>query len=121
VLRLVRGGGSVLALLLVGVAGGLATVLLHQRGWGLLLGLAAAAACTRALPRGWARVGFMLGWMGAVGWAMAPRPEGDYLVPGNLLGYAMLVGSFVLLLVALATSGPTRGSRDDPGDSPSPT
>jgi hypothetical protein len=121
VLRLVRGGALVLALLVVGVVGGLATVLLHQRGWGLLLGLATAVACTRALPRGWARVGFMLGWTAAVGWAMVPRPEGDYLVPGNLLGYALLAGSFVVLLVALATSGPTRGSRDDPGDSPTPT
>ena len=48
--------------------------LLHQRGWGLALGLAAAAATTLALPRGWwSRVAFMLGWMGAVVWAMVPH------------------------------------------------
>jgi hypothetical protein len=114
------------ALLVVGAAGGLAAVLLHQRGWGLALGLAACAASTLALPRGWwSRVAFGLGWMGSVVWAMVPRAEGDYLIPANLWGYALLVGSFVVLLVALATSGPGRGpgpgSRDDPGDSPVPT
>ncbi len=119
---LVPRGGCAVALLAVGAAAGLATVLLHQRGWGLALGLAAAAATTLALPRGWwSRVAFMLGWMGAVVWAMVPRSEGDYLIPANASGYAVLVGSFVVLLVALATSGPTRGSRDDPGDSPTPT
>ena len=119
---LVPRGGCAVALLAVGAAAGLATVLLHQRGWGLALGLAAAAATTLALPRGWwSRVAFMLGWMGAVVWAMMPRSEGDYLIPANASGYAVLVGSFVVLLVALATSGPTRGSRDDPGDSPTPT
>jgi len=122
VARLVLRGGCAVALLLVGAAGGVATVLLHQRGWGLALGLVAGAASTLALPRGWwSRVAFMLGWMGAVVWAMVPRAEGDYLIPGNASGYALLVGSFVVLLVALATSGPRGGSRDDPGDSPSPT
>ena len=120
--RLVLRGGCAVALLLVGAVGGLATVLLHQRGWGLALGLAAGAASTLALPRGWwSRVAFMLGWMGAVVWAMVPRAEGGYLIPGNTAGYALLVGSFVVLLVALSTSGPRGGSRDDPGDSRPPT
>lgn len=120
--RLALRGGCALALLVAGAAAGLATVLLHQQGWGLALGLAAAIAATLALPRGWwSRVAFMLGWMGAVVWAMVPRAEGDYLIPANLLGYVVLGGSFVVLLVALATSGPVRGGRDDPGESASPT
>lgn len=121
-MRLVRRGGCAVGLLVVGAAGGLAAVLLHQRGWGLALGLAAAVASALALPRGWwSRVAFMLGWMGAVAWAAVPRPEGDYLIPANASGYALLAGSFVVLLVALATSGPTRRSHDDPGESPTPT
>lgn len=120
--RLALRGGCALALLVAGAAAGLATVLLHQQGWGLALGLAAAISATLALPRGWwSRVAFMLGWMGAVVWAMVPRAEGDYLIPANLLGYVVLGGSFVVLLVALATSGPVRGGRDDPGESASPT
>jgi hypothetical protein len=120
--RLVLRGGGAVGLLVLGAAGGLAAVLLHQRGWGLVLGLAAATATTLALPRGWwSRVAFMIGWMGAVVWAMLPRAEGDYLIPANPSGYALLVGAFAVLLLALATSGPAHGSRDDLGDRPSPT
>ncbi len=111
-----------MVLVVLGAAGGLAAVLLHQRGWGLALGLAAAAVAALALPRGWwSRLAFMLGWVGAVAYATPPRPEGDYLIPANASGYTLLGGSFVLLLVALATSGPARRSREDPGESPRPT
>jgi hypothetical protein len=105
-----------LVLLVVGAAGGLATVLLHQERWFLVLGLAAALASTLALPRGWRRTAFMLGWAGAVAWATVPRAEGDYLIPGNGSGYLLLGGSLVVLLLALATSGPGRRAREDPGD-----
>lgn len=119
---LVLRGGGALALLVVGVAGGLAAVLLHQGGWGLALGLAAATATTLALPRGWwTRVAFMLGWTGAVVRSMLPRVEGDYLIPANTAGYTLVVGSLLVLLLALGTSGPARGSRDDLGDPTFPT
>jgi hypothetical protein len=118
---LVGRAGCALLLLLTGAAGGLATVLLHQLGWGLALGLAAALATTLALPRGWARVAFVLGWAATVGRATVPRAEGDYLVPGNSSGYLLLAGSFVVLLIALATSAPARAPHDDPGDRPSAT
>ena len=120
-MRLVLGGGCAVALLVVGAAGGLAAVLLHQLGWGLLLGLAAALACTLALPRGWWRTAFTLGWAGAVAWAVVPRAEGDYLIPGNASGYLLMGGSFLVLLVALATSAPGRRPREDPEDREPPT
>ncbi|KRF36725.1 hypothetical protein [Nocardioides sp. Soil805] len=121
-MSLVLRGGCAAGLLVVGAASGLAAVLLHQHGWGLALGLAAAVAVAAVLPRGWwSRLAFMLGWMGAVAYATVPRPEGDYLIAANASGYALLGGSFLVLLVALATSGPARGAREDPGESPHPT
>lgn len=121
-MSLVLRGGCALVLVLVGAVAGLAAVLLHQHAWGLVLGLAAAAVAALALPRGWwSRLAFMLGWTGAVGYATVPRPEGDYLIPANASGYALLGGSFLLLLVALATSGPARRPGEDPGESPHPT
>ena len=94
---------TALALLVVGAGGGLAAALVHQWWWGLALGLAAATLVTIALPAGGLRFAFMLGWFGAIGYAVLPRPEGDYLIPATASGYAMLGGSFLLFLVALAT------------------
>ena len=120
-MALVGRAGCALLLLLTGAAAGLATVLLHQLGWGLALGLAAALTTTLALPRGWTRAAFMVGWAATVAWATVPRAEGDYLVPANASGVLLLGGSFVVLLAALATSAPARAPREDPGDPPSAT
>ncbi|EON25058.1 hypothetical protein CF8_0845 [Nocardioides sp. CF8] len=117
---------AALALLGVGLAGGLAAVLVHAWWWGLVLGLAAGALTTLALPAGGWRLAFVVGWFGAIVYAVLPRAEGDYLLPGSTAGYTVLGGSFLLLLVALATSPrpgtaargrQCRGS-DDPGVSP---
>ena len=81
-----------MALLVVGAAGGLAAVLLHQRGWGLAARAGGGAACdARAAARLVVAVAFMLGWIGAVAWAVVPRAEGDYLIPANASGYGLLV------------------------------
>ena len=108
---------GVLALLAVGAGGGLAAALVHESWWGLLLGIAAAALTTLALPPGW-RFAFMLGWFGAIGRAALPRVEGDYLVPATTAGYVLLGGSFVLFLTSLATVprpvSRRRGDGDDP-------
>ncbi len=92
-----------LALLVLGGSASLSAALVHQRWWGLMLGLGAAALTTRALPAGGWRLAFVLGWLGTIGYLVLPRSEGDYLVPGNPAGWALLGGSFVLFLVALAT------------------
>jgi hypothetical protein len=65
----------------------------------------------------------VLGWVLVVGLAVSPRAEGDYLVPGNLRGYGLLVGTLVLVVGALATlpaprrgGDPVHAGADDPGD-----
>lgn len=110
-----------LGLLLLGLLGGAAATLLHQRGWGLALGLAAGLATTLALPGGRWRLAFATGWTLAVAALMLPRAEGDYLIPGNLAGYALLGGSFTLFLLALATARPTGARPVDPGNRPPAT
>ena len=102
------------ALLALGLVAGLAAVLVHGRTWGLVLGLAAPATTLWALPRGWwSRGAFALGWAGIVTAATGTRPEGDYLIAAAPRGYALLAGVPVLLIAALATLAPERGSRDE--------
>lgn len=107
---------AALALLAVGASAALAATLVHQRWWGLVLGLAAAAFVTLALPAGSRRFAFMLGWFGAIAYALVPRTEGDYLIAASGSGYALIGGSFVLFLTALTTlprPGSSRRSRGD--------
>ncbi|MFT3874699.1 MAG: DUF6113 family protein [Nocardioides sp.] len=105
--RLVSWAG---ALLLGGVTG-VASVVVHQRWWGLVLAVLAVLAVTAALSRGGARLAFAGAWSAVVVRASVPRPEGDYLVPGNVQGYALLLVVPVVLLMAILTF---RASRPTP-------
>ncbi|WP_166133371.1 DUF6113 family protein [Nocardioides ochotonae] len=90
--------------LLLGAATAVATVAVHGRWWGLLLGLAATLATEAALPSGWTRrVAWATGWVVMVGYLAVPRSEGDYVIAGDLPGYAVLITAAVVALVALAT------------------
>jgi hypothetical protein len=106
--RAARTAVLVVALVVVMVVAGavtsVAAVAVHQRWWGLALAGGAVLATVLALPRGWwARPPFALGFVGVLGVAMSPRDEGDYLVPGNASGYALLGLGLAVLLVAVAT------------------
>jgi len=91
-------------LLLSGAATGVATVALHDLGWGLALALAATAAAVVALPAGWwARLAFVVGWDLMVAWLTFPRPEGDYVISQDAQGYTVLGAGLVLIVVGIAT------------------
>lgn len=100
-MRLARAGAAPL-LLVLGAGSGVAAVLLHARWWGLPLAVAAVATTLVALPPGWwSRVPFALGWVAALGWAVVPRPEGDFLLATTvraylLLGTGVLVGAWAI-------------------------
>ncbi|WP_182524123.1 hypothetical protein [Nocardioides dongkuii] len=99
-----------LAALAVGALTSLSAVALHQRWWGLLLGLVATVATTVALPPGWTtRVAFVLGWVAALALLASRRPEGDYLVTAGPAGYALVAAGLALLVAAVLTL-PRRGT-----------
>ena len=101
--------------LMAGAATGIGTVAVHQTWWWLALAVAATLAVLLASPPGlWTRVPFAVGYAGMVGLASVPRPEGDYLLGGNLEGYAVLGTAVGVLLVSLATlRGPVRSPAEE--------
>ncbi len=109
------------AALALGATAGVAATLVHQRWWGLVLGLAAGAMTTLALPPSWGRLAFAVGWLAMVVRLAWPRVEGDYLVAANGVGYALLAGSFGLVLVALASLPRRQRLREDRAVSPGAT
>jgi hypothetical protein len=95
---------AAVGLLLAGAATGVATVALHELGWGLALAVVATVVAVLALPPGWwSRLAFVLGWDAMVGWLSFTRPEGDYLISQDVAGYAVLGLGLVLLVVAIGT------------------
>jgi hypothetical protein len=86
------------ATLVLGAAVALCCVALHGYAWGLALGLLTTAATLVALPGGWARLPFAVGWCALVIESSARRPEGDVLVASDWQG-RMLFWSFVVVLI----------------------
>lgn len=96
-----------LALLLVGGGAALCTVALHQRWWGLAIGLAAAAATLVALPAGWwGRFAFALGWAAGVAVLTPQRPEGDFLIASDASGYVVLATAVVVFFAGFLSRRP---------------
>jgi hypothetical protein len=96
----VRLGVPALALLL-GALTGAAVAVLHA-GWvWLVLGFVAAVLLIAWFRTRGSRTALALAWGVVVLRAAAPRPEGDFLIAANTQGWTLLLGSFVLLLVAL--------------------
>lgn len=88
-----------LTTLLLGGAVALCAVALHGYWWGLALGLVTTAAALVALPGGWARLPFALGWVALVLVASGRRPEGDVVLVEDAPGW-VLFGSIVVVMVA---------------------
>lgn len=100
-----------------GLVTGVAAVLLHQRGWWVVVGLLASLLVVWWLPSRTPRLGWSLAFAGAVLGGSVTRPEGDYLVPGDLAGWSLLVGALVCLMVSAALPD----APGDPGHVGSPT
>ena len=86
------------ASLVGGVVVGTFSVAVHGWTWGLVLALAATGATLVALPAGWARLPFALGWTVAVGLLSVGRPEGDYLVAQDTRGVLLVVSAPVVIV-----------------------
>lgn len=104
-----------LAALVAGGVTGAAAVLLHQRWWWLAIALLATSLAVWWLPDRLPRVAWALAWGGAVLRGALSRPEGDYLVSSNALGWTLLGGSVLALLAALVLPDHTPRPGDDRG------
>ena len=91
-------------LFLAGCAVGLASALVHTLWWGLPLAVSATGCSLAALPAGWwARLPFGVAFAAMVGYLATPRPEGDYVVAGNLRGYLLLGWALAVLVASIVT------------------
>ncbi|RYC13346.1 hypothetical protein [Nocardioides zhouii] len=87
----------------VGAVSAVAGTLLHQQWWGLALGLVAGLVTLAWLPPGVVRLAFAVGWCLTVLRGALERPAGGFLIGSDSAGWSFVVGSFVLLVAALAT------------------
>lgn len=89
------------ATLLLGGAVSLFTVALHGYPWGLVLGLVTTAVTLVALPGGWARMPFAVGWSALVVYASQVRPEGDFVLAQDFAGWTVLVAALVVVIAGM--------------------
>ena len=105
-MSVVRHAGCVLLGMLVA----LGAVAVHRSSFpsGLLLAL----ATTWAVPW-WLRLSrwpatvasYVVGWLALFALVVMGRPEGDYVLAGDLPGYALMAGGFVLIVVGVVSIG----------------
>jgi hypothetical protein len=100
-----------IALFVLGAVVGLAAVWTHARWWGLALGAAATLVTEVAVPRGLPRVAYAAGWVVSVAYFLLARPEGDFVVASDPLGYSFLGVGLAVLVVAVATIPPRARTR----------
>jgi hypothetical protein len=102
----VRHAGCVLLGMLVA----LGAVAVHRSAFPL--GLVLALTTTWAVPwrlllsRWPATVAsYVVGWLALFALVIVGRPEGDYVLVGDLPGYALMAGGFVLIVVGIVSIG----------------
>ncbi|QIX27695.1 hypothetical protein ncot_14645 [Nocardioides sp. JQ2195] len=104
---------STLLALVIGAGTGIASLAVHEKSWlWLALALAAPAATTVALPAGWLRSGFCLGWVSLVLVALQTRPEGDFVVMSSTRGYTVFGFGMALLIAMIVTIPARRRSKE---------
>lgn len=104
---------AVLAVLVIGAVTAIASVAVHDGNWAwFVLALAAPAAATVALPAGWLRFGFVIGWVVMVLVVVQGTAAGSWAISADLRGYLFLAGG-LLLMVAAIVSAPV-GARRPP-------
>jgi hypothetical protein len=107
---------SLLAAFLLGAVVALAATAVHRVDsrvggvvlpWGLALGLATsllAGLAARDLLGQAGGVCLAAGWLSLFGWLTLGRPEGDFVIASDALGWAMLILGLVTMAVLFAVS-----------------
>ena len=112
---------SAAALLLLGALVGLSAVWTHGRWWALALGAGATLAAELAAPRGLLRLAYAGGWIAAAAYFLLTRPEGDFVVASDALGYTFLGLALLVLARAVATAAPRGRTRPTMSGGAGPT
>ena len=94
---------------LIGAATAVAALAVHRSGpaW-LALAVAASVAVAWGLrSTGTPRLGaaYCGGWLVVLGFALAGRPEGDYVLAGDTAGYVMMATGFALVVLGITSLG----------------
>lgn len=101
--------GFVVVAALIGMATGVAAIALHRSGPGwLTLAVAASLGVAWALRSGGTpRLGasYCVGWLVVLGFALAGRREGDYVVAGDTAGHVMMATGFALVVLGITSLG----------------
>jgi len=74
--------------------------------WGLVLALVSLFAVVRAsgvLAGVHGLAASAAGWVLTALWLQSPRPEGDFLLAGDALGYVFLLGGMAAMAVGVVT------------------
>lgn len=98
----------------VGLATGTATIAVSRSAAGLALGVVATLAAMWAL-RLWLAFAtslFAAGWLVPLLVAMSGRGEGDYVVAGDLLGWALIISGIAVLVLGIAWGRPLPTTHD---------
>ena len=94
---------------LIGAATAVAALAVHRSGpAGLALAVAASVAVAWGLrSTGTPRLGaaYCVGWLVVLGFALAGRPEGDYVLAGDTAGYVMMATGFALVVLGITSLG----------------
>lgn len=101
----------VAVLALTGALTAVASVAVHDGNWAwFVLALGAPIAATAALPAGWLRFGFVLGWVAMVLLVVQGTDAGSWAISADLRGYLFLTGGLSLMVAAVVTApvGPRR-------------
>lgn len=98
------GFGLGLVALVLGGVSAVPSVALHNAGWGWWLWcLAAPVAVMAALPGGWLRCGFGLGWVAVVMIALIQRPEGDFVIAAQARGLGLMCLALLIIVWSIGT------------------
>ena len=115
-MRLLVHAAIAVVMLALGAGTAVASVAVHELGWGFALAVSAPLVTLLALPPGWwSRLPFALGWTGGVAWLAGPRPEGDYVISSDWQGYALIGMALVVMVLGIATLPRPRGRRRERG------
>lgn len=115
-MRRLGGAFALGGLFLLGLAAGLASVVVHRSLPGMLLAATAVLTAQWALRQWYRRSAavFAAGWVAPLVVALLGRPEGDYAVGNDLAGYLLIGTGFLVAAVGITSLGGRDASTSPP-------